>query len=71
VAGFAGSAWSKHLSWVRRRRSIAVGVVAVVRDARETITGPLRRIQCVWFESRGSFQLVPRSGKGQAEQKAS
>src|SRR5712691_5113901 len=42
----------------------------VHRDARETITGPFRRIQCVGFESRGSFQLVPRSGKGQAKQRA-
>jgi hypothetical protein len=51
VAGFAGSAWSKHLSWVRRRRSIADGVVARIAGAT-----PWKRLQALSgaFNASGS-----------------
>jgi hypothetical protein len=70
AAGFAGSAWSKHLSWVRGRRLTAAGVVA--RCARRPgndfwpfLAHSMRRDGNL-VDSLQSLQLVPRSGKGQA-----
>ena len=72
MAGFAGAAWSKHLSRVRRRSAVrsASSRARLRATPWKRLLAPSGVFNASGSQSQDCVRLVPRSGKGQASRKS-